>query len=158
MEIIIATTSILLITGLVWLINKLPLLRLRSGQAFRICPICAGVSSTWIWILAGIYGGYLAIDPWMPIAAIAMGGSVVGIAYQTEKLLPSGRSPLLWKTLFIPAGYAAVYGLTSFRWIIFLPAAAILIVLAAVFFLPKRGKTSDSEKIAELEKKMEECC
>src|SRR3989344_5708336 len=154
MFITVATTSILAITGLVWLFNiVLP---------FKICPICAGVSGTWLWMLAVKFLGY-EID--MIVPAMLMGGSVVGIAYQIEKRLPPGRSPILWKTLFIPAGFVTVYGAVSSWWAVFVVSAALLIILALRFTKglrrPKGSKTAHSEqnqKVEELEKKMKDCC
>lgn len=43
------------------------------------------------------------------VDAMLLGGSVAGIAYQVEQRLPLERSPLLWKILFIPAGFVAAY-------------------------------------------------
>ncbi|MDP2664447.1 MAG: hypothetical protein Q8O97_00530 [bacterium] len=90
--------SIAVITGAVWLVGKV--------LPFKVCPICAGVSGTWLWMLVALFLGY-EID--LVIAAMLLGGSVVGIAYQLEKRLPAGHSPLLWKALFVPAGFVVAY-------------------------------------------------
>lgn len=152
MFIAITTISIFAITGLIWLAN-------RIQPPFKICPICAGVSGTWLWMLAGKFLGY-EVD--LVMLALLMGGSVVGIAYQIEKRLPSNRSPLLWKTLFIPTGFIAVYSVISSWWLVFIVLAAFLIVLALVFTEQEKSNkataTTQNPKVEELEKKMKNCC
>jgi len=107
MVIVTATISILVITTLVWFLNKV--------LSRKVCPICAGVAGTWIWMLIGILTNQLSVISYQLLVGILMGGSVVGIAYQLEKRLSAGsagwRTPLLWKILFIPIGFAAVYSL-----------------------------------------------
>ncbi|MFA4831196.1 MAG: hypothetical protein WC862_05270 [Patescibacteria group bacterium] len=49
----------------------------------QICAICAGVSLTWIALLAGHWLGWLAIDPLL--IAVLMGQSVVGLYYLLER-------------------------------------------------------------------------
>lgn len=150
MLITITTISILAITGFVWLLNRiLPL---------KICPICAGVSGTWLWMLAATFLGY-EIDLLIP--AMLMGGSVVGIAYQIEKRLPPNRSPLLWKTLFIPAGFVAVYSVLSSWWIVFIAATTFLVILALRFTEQTKNiatPTGQNRAVEELKKKMKNCC
>lgn len=46
MAILIAILSIYLFTGLVYLARK--------NFSINICPICVGVSATWMWMLLGI--------------------------------------------------------------------------------------------------------
>jgi len=64
MEILIFILSVLAITVLVWLANKI--------LPFKICPICVGVSGTWVWILAGISSGLLNVENWRMIVAMAI--------------------------------------------------------------------------------------
>lgn len=167
----ITAISILVITGLVSVLNRVPLLRrgsgqaLRSrlqrdlGQAFKVCPICAGVSVTWLWMLAGLYAGWLIAEGWRIAAAMAMGGSVVGIAYQIEKRLPPGRSPLLWKTFFIPAGFIAAYSLVSLWFVGFAVTSAFLVMFAWGFLRePQRRAAQGRHAVEELENKMKNCC
>jgi len=73
----IAIISILLIVFVTWFINK--------KLSIKICPICAGVSLTWFWMLFGIGYGLLSIDKYQLITAILMGGSVVGITNKLEE-------------------------------------------------------------------------
>ncbi|TSC89188.1 MAG: hypothetical protein G01um10143_569 [Parcubacteria group bacterium Gr01-1014_3] len=145
--IIIVTISIFMIMGLAWLLNK--------TFRFRICPICAGVSGTWLWMLIALFLGY-KIDPALP--ALLMGGSVVGAAYQLEKRLPSEKLSLLWKALFIPAGFIAVYGLLVLGWEVFLPAIIFLGVIVLIFFVLMKKNNKNNAAAEDLEKKMKQCC
>ncbi len=150
MLITITIASILGITAFVRLVNRvLPL---------RICPICAGVSGTWLGLIAAYFLGY-PID--LIIPALLMGGSVVGIAYQLEKKLlaesAGWRSPLLWKMLFIPAGFVAAYGILVQQWSILIAALIFLLWLSFLFIAP-RTNVNKNKKVEELEEKMKNCC
>ena len=145
--IILTVISIFVITCAVWTVNKL--------FPFKVCPICAGVSGTWLWMLAASLLGY-QID--LAIVAMLMGGSVVGIAYQLEKRLSAGRSPLLWKTLFIPLGFIAVYGVVSSWWNAAVSSLAVLGLLSWVFVMVRPSKAQSTQKVEDLKKKMENCC
>ncbi len=145
--ILITTISILAITGFAWLAGKI--------LPFRVCPICVGVAGTWIWMLAARLAGF-AFDASM--LAILLGGSVVGLAYQLETHLPQGRSPLLWKTLFLPIGFMLAYGLAVPHWSLLATAVAALLLLTAVFFAPRRHSEKNSAAIEKLERDMKKCC
>lgn len=150
MFIAITAISILTITSAIWLMNRV--------LPFKICPICAGVSSTWLWMLAAKFLGY---EIEMIVPAILMGGSVVGIAYQIEERLSANRSPLLWKTLFIPAGFIAVYSLLLSWWSVFIAAAIFAAVLIVKFTKGDRSgmtKSKQNQKVKELKKKLNDCC
>lgn len=151
MAIILVVVSILVITVAVWLANRfLPI---------KICPICAGVSLTWFWMLLGILTERLAVAGFQLPIAILMGGSIVGIAYQLEKKLPPGRSPLLWKASFIPVGFAAVFEVLNFHWGI-LTAIGVLISFIVLLFFWFGGKDHalSNKTVEKLEKEMEQCC
>jgi len=110
MEIVIALGSIVAITALAAFVNTMKVFPVN------VCPICTGVALTWFWILGGMYLDTLEPGRWSLVAAIAMGGSVVGIAYQLERRLPrAGSRGLFWKSLFIPAGFAAAERARQFR-------------------------------------------
>ncbi len=163
MAIIVALVSIFALTGFAYLA--------RRFTPLKVCPICAGVSLTWAWMLTATLTGQLPITNYQLPIAILMGGSVAGIAYQLEKKLPAEKSPLLWKTLFIPVGFTAVWGVLTQTW-----RLAVLGILAAALlaFLFTRhrqsyeirsrknsyeiGSRKDSSRVEELEKKMEDCC
>jgi len=85
MTILLAVVSVLGITALAWAARRL--------LAAPVCPICAGVAGTWLWMLAGRELGYAADAT---VLAILLGATVAGSAYQLEKRLPPGRSRLLW--------------------------------------------------------------
>lgn len=153
--IIAAISSILGLTGLVWIA--------RRALGFRVCPICAGVSLTWGWMLVGVFTNQLPITDYQLPIAMLMGGSVVGIAYQAEKLRPlrdaSAGKLLLWKTFFMPTGFALVYLALARSWFAAAGAAAALAAIALAF-LAKRPNTSRRAPgaVAELEEKMKKCC
>lgn len=129
--------------------------QLATASPFKVCALCAGVFLTWCGLIALRYLGY-AIDPVIP--AILMGGSAVGIAFQLEKRLARGRSPLVWKTLFVLAGFTAAYGLVSSQWPLFLLAAVILSVGAFASARPTHAPGKDERHVRDLEKKLENCC
>lgn len=145
--ILITTISILAITGLAWLATKV--------LPFPVCPICVGVAGTWLWMVAAGLAGF-AFDASM--LAILLGGSVVGTAYQLEKRLARGRSPLLWKTLCLPIGFAAAYGVAVSHWSLLAIGSAGLLLLTAVFFMPRRHSEKNSTAVEKLKREMEKCC
>lgn len=148
MTIVLTTiASILAIAGLAWTAGRL--LRLP------LCPICSGVAGTWVWMLVARHYG-VAVDASM--LSTLLGGSVVGIAYLLEKRLAGGRSQLLWKTLFIPLGFAAAYALVASQWALLAAAFLALLLLMAYFLWPHGGKIPSSSAVQELESKMKNCC
>ncbi len=146
MTITIAIVSILVIAGLVLAANKV--------LKIKVCPICAGVSGTWIWMLLV---NFLIGPIDLLIPAMLMGGTVAGLAYQGEKRLSPNRSPLLWKILFIPAGFVAVYSLISEQWVVLLISVLFMATIYRIFTAPRTHQPAD-KKVEELEKKMEKCC
>jgi len=147
MTILPAIVSILGITALAW--------AARRALPFPVCPICAGVAGTWLWMLAGRELGYAADAT---VLAILLGATVAGSAYQLEKRLPPERSLLLWKALFVPVGLVAAYALVWSRWALAGAAFASLIALTAGFLAPPRAIARDPSKIEELERQMKRCC
>ena len=146
MLITITIISVIVVAGVVWLANKI--------LPFTICPICAGVFLTWVWLIGAHIAGY-QID--LIIPALLMGGSVVGVVYQLEKKfrdLPVGRV-LLWKILFIPTGFVVAYGILERLPAVFL-LAVIFLFLASLLLIRKTN--THNKAIDGLEKKMEECC
>ncbi|MEK9194384.1 MAG: hypothetical protein AAB884_01090 [Patescibacteria group bacterium] len=150
MTILIVIISIFVIIAATLVINKL---------GFRICPICAGVAGTWLWILAAVFlGAFSPTDYQLPLG-ILMGGSVVGIAYQLEKRLNGNISPVTWKIIFIPLGFLAVYSLLSQMFLNFAVTIVLLLLMMGIFVInPKKKIHKESGKTKELEEKMEECC
>jgi hypothetical protein len=158
MFILIATVSIFAITGLTWVFNKI--------SSFRICPICAGVFGTWLWIFVGLHFGALEEESWRIIAALFIGGSIVGVAYQLDKQLQAGRSSFAFRLFFIPVGFVAAYGLLVSQWKFFIFPFLFLVVLSFVFLGLSRvgnGKTAEGNAVQilrreKLEKQMKNCC
>ncbi len=148
MTTILATlASIWAITGLAWAV--------RGRLPFPVCPICIGVGGTWLWMAAARQLG-LAVDATM--LAVLLGGSVIGIAYQVEKRLPQGRSPLAWKTLFMPTGFVAAYGLAAPHWILLGAGTVGLALLALVFLRAPSAPEKGSAAVEKLEEQMKRCC
>lgn len=150
MLITLTIISILTITTLVWLANKV--------LPFTICPICAGSFLTWVGLVSAHFMGY-SIN--LIIPALLMGGSVVGIAYQLEKR-SRGLSPgtlMLFKVFFMPAGFVAAYAVLEQLWMAFLFAAAFLFLVSLAFLSARSSTAGSREKTAgDIEKKMEDCC
>lgn len=143
MTITITIISILFISVLAWLARRI--------LSFTVCPICVGVCLTWIWLLGAHLLGY-EIDLIVP--ALLMGGSVVGIMYKIEKKfnnLPADQL-LLWKILFVPAGFIAAYAVLEQLWM------ALLLAIAFLFLLSFALLSSREESASEIEKKMKDCC
>lgn len=135
----------------------LALLAWLAGKVSRlpVCPVCVGVAGTWLWMLGARLGGF-AVDSTM--LAILLGASAVGIAQWIENRMPLGRSPLLWKALALPAGFAAAYGLAAELWFVAAAATAALALLVALFLRPRRAAAGDPAVIAQLEERMKKCC
>lgn len=147
--IIIAIISILLITGASWIIREILGIK-------RICPICVGVSGTWLWmIIAQILGFRMDVL----VIGILLGGSVVGIAYQLAKRVSESKS-LALKIIVIPLGFFAAYNLATLNWTVFLISLAVIVV--AIFGFWKVSIQHDPEEkkqvVKELEDKMKNCC
>lgn len=149
MSTVIATlTSIWVIAALAWVG--------RRTLRLPICPICAGVAGTWAGMLIARYAG-VSFDPTM--LPILLGGSAVGLISWSERHLPARRSPMLWKSLAIPLGFAAVYALHDERWGLLAGALAAFATIAAVFFRKSESTDSaDVEAIERLKRQMEHCC
>lgn len=145
--VVITIASILAIAGVAWAASRL--------LQLSLCPICSGVAGTWLWMLVARHYG-VAVDAAM--LSILLGGSVVGVTYQLEKRLAGGRSALLWKTLFIPAGFAAAYGLAEAQWLLLAAALLVLLLLMAYFLWPHGSATPPSSAVQDLENKMKNCC
>ena len=81
---IIAIVSIFILTSIVWGLNKkLPV---------QICPVCAGVSLTWLWLFFGMWFGLLPVSGYEFITAILMGTTIGGIVTELKKMFSKIRS------------------------------------------------------------------
>ncbi len=83
-NIIVAILSILILTLLVWVFNKI--------FTTKICPICAGVTLTWLWMLFGLWRGLISVPGNEFIVAILMGASIGGIVTEVKKMFQKFRS------------------------------------------------------------------
>lgn len=125
-----------------------------------LCPICLGVSLTWVILSALMLQGSLLTTYYLLPTAILIGGTVVGIVYQGEKKFRAMKSfgP---KLIVLIVGFAlASILLENLSWLTLAAAVTILIPLAYLFFLKApQGKTShDPKAVEDLEDKMKDCC
>ncbi len=148
---IIAILSILIITLAVWLTKK----RLMLG----ICPICAGVFLTWLWMLGGIILGQLPITDYQLPTALLMGGTVVGLISKFEQFIKP-KFVLIWKTTFVVSGFWAMYNLLISNWFGFAVDAILVVVITFVFKINTVivEKQESDRTVKELEEKMRNCC
>lgn len=153
MELLITLSSIVGITLLAFGFNAV----FRAGRFGRkgVCPICVGVSLTWIWELVVLwqYG-------WGDSAIIAMlmGATVVGVTSQLERHLPNPSWVFLWKALFIPAGFITMYGIFERAWAVGVLGLVLGVAVYLAFFRRSQKAAEVSQTAADLEKKMEQCC
>jgi len=52
----------------------------------QICPPCAGVTLTWLWMLLGMWFGLLSVSHYEFLTAILMGASIGGIVTELKKM------------------------------------------------------------------------
>lgn len=147
-------TTIVVTLASVWAIAILAWAA-RKRLPFSVCPICLGVGGTWLWMVAARFGG-LEVDAAM--LAVLLGGSAVGVAYALEKRLPPGRSPVLWKALFIPTGFVAAFGIAAPHRLALVAGLAGLSLLALVFLRSKRTGEVSSAAVKSIEEQMKRCC
>lgn len=117
----------------------------------KICPICASVAGTWLVLTVLVLMGYLPLETFLPLIALLMGGSVVGVAYQFEK-----RRPLIIGAGMLLA-FLAVRNL-SFKVLV---AEFLTIAVLAYFLFAERSGTTGSDKSktrGSLEEKLKQCC
>lgn len=137
-----ALISITIIYSIVWGINKI--------RVKKFCPICAGVSITWLWLLIALFFGY-HFDTLL--IGILMGASVVGLMYKLETTV--------WAHAFAAVGFAAVYFLLNQNWLWF-GISLVLTVTLGIWQKPRKvilpTERVINSKAKEIEKKLEECC
>lgn len=147
-------STILIALLSIWFITFCAYLAKKVIHFVPICPICVGVSSTWILLLIARQFDLFVVDIIVP--AILMGGSVVGIAYQADRLLPNSNNSLTWKIFFIPFGFLFVYSFLVSSWSYLLLSLVLIFLTVAWFWNDKSGASSSSVKT--LEDKMKNCC
>ncbi|OHA09462.1 MAG: hypothetical protein A3B37_02045 [Candidatus Sungbacteria bacterium RIFCSPLOWO2_01_FULL_59_16] len=154
----ITIVSLLVLTGAAWLANR--------ALPFLICPICAAVSGTWLWLCAASVFGLLPAAAYQPFILLLMGGTVVGVAYQGERSFAwAGRWPLLWKTAIISIGIPAAFWAVALASPATLALEATALAALAYFFFVRRaaeggprGEPPMPARVKELEDKLEQCC
>ena len=152
---ITAILSIVIITIVIWLAQKI--------FPFEICPICAGVSLTWLWLLVGMRLNLLLIVDYQLITAILMGGTAVGLMSKLEKVIKP-KFLLFWKTFFVVLCFIAVYSLISADWILF-SVSTVLAVTSTFVFKTKNTSLEQQElndgestHIKQIDEQMKNCC
>ncbi len=152
---ITAIILVAVITMLVAILNK--------SLPFKICPICAGVSGSWLILTAGVVLGRWSGDYKLPIAML-MGATVAGIAFQGEARFDWAKKGIhMWKAPVIILGLPIAYWLfkNMSPWTL---AVEILFLAVLVYYFFVRSSRSDSVEhagdrhVGELEKKMKDCC
>ncbi len=150
MNLLIAIGSIIVIAGIAAVLNRL--------FAWKLCPLCAGAAGTWLWMIGGIYGNMLPRESWQLLAAVLMGGTIVGILYQLERKRHTPISASVKVLLFL-FGYIGAYGLLQENWIVaFLGVVSYGIATMILMRKPTPPPASEQEKIKELEERMKQCC
>ena len=153
-------TTIPVVIALVALFASLALVVKRIGLP-SLCPICLGVSLTWLTLAALMLVGFLPTTFYLLPTAILMGGTVVGVVYQGEKKFKVMRSFAPKMVVLIIGFVLAHLLLTNMNWLTLIAATFILIPLGYLFFLKSpqaTAGTENSETIRDLEDKMKECC
>ena len=144
---IIAILSILIITLVVWLVNKkLPI---------QVCPVCAGVFLTWLWMFIGMSLGKLLIANYQLPVSVLMGGTVVGLMSKLEQFI-NPKFVLIWKVVFVVSGFTAVYSLITNQWGIFAIGVIVDIVVTLIF--KTYGAEKENLNLKELKEKIKNCC
>lgn len=129
----------------------------------EFCPICIGVSGTWIFLTIGIMSGILSESYKLPILML-MGGTVVGIAFQGEKKFSFAKNNIwFWKIPAIIIGFIIFYiFFLKMNWLTFFLELILLIILSYLFFIKSKKDseviTDKEKKIKKLEKLLKGCC
>lgn len=146
--------------GLVVLFASVALLVKRVWLS-SLCPICLGVSLTWLTLTALILSGVLLASHFLLPVSILIGGTVVGIIYQGEKKFKAMHS-FLPRTITLIVGLTLAYiFLENISWLAVIAAIIILTPLAYLFFLSQpqaSASRSVPATLRELEDKMKDCC
>ncbi len=158
MPIVLSVASIFAITFVVWLLNK--------ALPFKVCPVCAGVSGTWLVLTAAILAGLVSGEELKTVVALLMGGTVVGIAYQGEKVCSWAKiHGLVWKLLVIGFGLPMAYlsivymgPLTLTGEIVFLATMLYLLFVGPHLKTKGQMRSANEAEIERLERKLDDCC
>ena len=131
----------------VWLVNKkLPI---------QVCPVCAGVFLTWLWMFIGMFLGKLSIANYQLPISVLMGGTVVGLMSKLEQFI-NPKFVLIWKVVFVVSGFTAVYSLITNQWGIF--AIGVIVDIVATFIFKTYGAEKENLNLKKLKEKIKNCC
>jgi hypothetical protein len=134
---------------------------LNRTWRWQVCPICAGVSGSWLILTAGIVLARWSGDYKLPIAML-MGGTVVGIAFQGETKFDWAKKGIYtWRAPVIILGMPIAYWLFKNMSLMTLVIEIVtLAILMYSFFIRsyKVSKRKNGKHITELENKMKNCC
>jgi len=143
--VVLSFISIFVLGGIVFLFNKI--------FKKQICPVCAGVMLTWIWMLLFYFLGY---DINLTLLSLFMGGSVVGLVSKLSEKISSPQKVILYKLLFIPIEFLTFFALLNQWWFIFGAAFLINFILTLVFISNK--KEFKNSRVEEIENELKNCC
>ncbi len=142
--------SVIILSALIlWMITLFSwYLRRRFG--WKICPICVGVSGTWLLLSIGIVLGNFSQDFKLPVAML-MGGTIVGIAMQGGRVWPwAQKSIFYWELPVILVGMPIAYFL--FVRMSLLTTLGEIMVLGLLAYLFARKMTVEPDE------RMKSCC
>ncbi len=123
---------------------------LRRRFSWKICPVCIGVSGTWLLLSLGIIFGSFSSEFKLPVAML-MGGTVVGIAMQGGKIWPwAQKSIFYWELPVIIIGMPVAYFLFIRMSILAILTEILVLGLLAYFFA--RNNTVRPEE------RLDNCC
>ena len=135
---------------------------LNKRLPFKICPICAGVSGSWLLLTAGIVLWRWSGDYKLPIAML-MGATVAGIAFQGEAKLDWAKKGIyMWKAPVIIFGMPVAYWLFKNMSPWTLAVEVVFLAFLVYYLFVRSHQHSDSHvddrHVGELEEKMKSCC
>ena len=118
--------TLIALAWLAWQVTRAPL-----------CPVCIGVSGTWLGLVAARLAG-VHVDP--AVLGILLGATVLGFAQWQAERLPGGRSALRWKAVALTVGFTAAYAIVAEYWSLAAVALAILSLAILLFRRPPQRR------------------
>ncbi|MBI2592714.1 MAG: hypothetical protein HYW37_00940 [Candidatus Colwellbacteria bacterium] len=134
---------------------------LNRTLRLEICPICLGVSSTWLIISLLIVLGIFDEEAYLLPLGLLIGGTVVGIAFQGEKKYVFARQSIWrWKLPVIFIGLTISYLFLINLSPLVLILEALLLLGFGYFLFGRREKVASSknESVKKIKEEMENCC
>lgn len=125
----------------------------------RICPMCVAVGGTWLALSFLVAWETLPLAAWQLPIAMLMGGSVVGIVYQGERVWKwADRHGLKWKFFGLLVGFSFTYLAVSnlSKRVVILELIVMSCIGLLLFRLPPPNP--ESKQVSELQEKLKKCC